>query len=117
MHGHLGHGHLVKIETDEENEELYNEGVRLNMTGPAQAPWIGLNDIAEERNWVWTDGTRVNFTNWSADQPDNANHFNPEGEDCAVLNTYTTGETWHQPKKWNDAPCNTGQAAICELNV
>ena len=116
MHGHLGHGHLVKIETEEENEELYNEAVRFNVT---DGTWIGLNDIAEEGNWVWTDGKRVNFTNWSTDQPDNANHFNPEGEDCVVLNTYTTpGGDSHQPKKWNDAPCNGGiMGAICELNV
>merc|ERR1719367_1469296 len=47
------HGHLVKIETEEENEELYNEAVRLNIT---EADWIGLSDAAEEGNWFWTSG-------------------------------------------------------------
>ena len=83
LHGHLGHGHLVKIETEEENEELYNEAVRLNVTA---GTWIGLNDIAEEGNWVWTDGKRADFTKWCTGQPDNIGGT----EDCAALNTYTT---------------------------
>jgi len=115
LHGHLGHGHLVKIETEEENEELYNKAVSLNMT---TGTWIGLNDIAEEGNWVWTDGTRVDFTNWSTDQPSNGGG---KGEDCAVLNTFTSptnpGGPSHLPKKWNDGPCDFGMVAICELNV
>ena len=106
------HAHLVKIETEQENEELYNEAVRLNMTG---GTWIGLSDIAEERNWVWTDGKRVNFTNWSQYQPDN--HAN--NEDCAELNNYiSTGGAAFHPKKWNDLPCNNKiGGAICEINV
>ena len=59
-------GHLVKIETLEENEELYNEVVRLQMTNITSSPWIGLNDISTIPNpiddWVWTDGSRPNFT-------------------------------------------------------
>ena len=106
------HAHLVKIETEEENEELYNEAVRLNMT--EVAAWIGFNDIAEEGNWVWTDDKRANFTNWCQDQPDDTAH----NEDCAVFNTNTSpGASWQNPKKWNDAPCNIGRWAICELNV
>ena len=61
-------GNLVKIETLEENEELYNEVVRLQMTNITTSPWIGLNDISTIPNpideWVWTDGSRPNFTNW-----------------------------------------------------
>ena len=61
-------GHLVKIETLEENEELYREVVRLQMTNITTSPWIGLNDISTNPNpideWVWTDGSRPNFTNW-----------------------------------------------------
>jgi len=106
--------HLVKIETAEENEELYNEAVRLGMT--EVTAWIGLNDMAEEGTWIWTDGTRVDFTNWSQSQPDNAG---PEhNEDCAELNTFTsTGGYWAHPKKWNDRPCNVERWAICELNM
>ena len=106
------HAHLVKIETEEENEELYNEAVRLSMI---DGTWIGLNDIAKEGTWVWTNGKRANFTNWNQYQPDNANN-----EDCARLNTFTsrTGRLYSRnPKKWNDLPCYMEIGAICELNV
>ena len=111
------HGHLVKIETEEENEELYNESVRLNMTQPA---WIGLSDSAEEGNWVWTSGERANFTNWATGQPSNTiKDDRPEGENCVGLNTITgkNPETWEAPGKWNDSGCTRQRGAICELVV
>ena len=110
------HGHLVEIETEEENEELYNEAVRLNMT---EVPsWIGLSDTAEEGNWVWTSGERANFTNWSQDQPDNAIHSSRDGQNCAVLNTYVDSPGfWGVPRKWDDVPCSDPNGAICELIV
>ena len=98
--------HLVKIETAEENEELYNEAVRLNMIEvPA---WIGLNDIAEEGTWVWADGKRADFTEWGPTQPQGG-----AIENCVEFNTGFD----HPGKKWHDAPCNQGKWAICELNV
>lgn len=32
-------------------------------------PWIGLNDILSELNFVWTDGNAVSYTNWAPDSP------------------------------------------------
>ncbi|XP_070535377.1 macrophage mannose receptor 1-like [Ptychodera flava] len=30
-----------------------------------EAIWIGLNDIDNEGNYVWSDGSNVNYTNWA----------------------------------------------------
>ena len=110
------HGHLVKIETEEENEELYEEAVRLNTAEVSY--WIGLTDAAREGNWVWSQGERVNFTNWSTHQPDNAKVRNPDGENCAVLNTNIKGRGyWNAPRKWNDGSCASQVGAICEFIV
>jgi len=100
------HGHLVKIETEEENEEVYREAVRRKMT--KRDTWIGLNDAAKEGNWVWTSGERANFTNWGKGEPNNFN----DGEDCAVLRTQNKLGV---PRKWNDAWCSIQNGAICEL--
>ena len=97
------HAHLVKIETEEENEELYNEAVRLNMTSES---WIGLSDAAEEGNWVWTSGERAKFTKWSTAEPNNSQGK----ENCAVLYTFVVSHG-----KWNDVPCQSQRGAICEL--
>merc|ERR1712156_511127 len=100
-------GHLVKIETLEENEELYNEVVRLQMTNITTSPWIGLNDISTIPNpidmWVWTDGSRPNFTNWYYGQPDP-----PPSEHCAGMHLNSEG-------KWHDFSCDLPKTAICEL--
>ena len=96
-------GHLVKIDTEEENMELYKEAVRLQMTSYALVPWFGLNDISEEGNWVWTDSEKPQFTNWFPGQPTDT----PPGEDCAG---------WHprDAEMWHDFPCSELKGAICE---
>ena len=85
-------GHLVKIESKEENLELYEEITRLQMPGS----WIGLNDIQEEGNWVWTGGETPAFTDWFPGQPgtDGAGHDTAEREDCAGYHP-TSAEQWH----------------------
>ncbi|PIO72369.1 hypothetical protein TELCIR_05710 [Teladorsagia circumcincta] len=37
--------------------------------------WIGLRqaNYPQSKEWTWTDGTPVDYTNWKSGQPDNAN--------------------------------------------
>ena len=38
---------------------------------PAQVPafWMGADERKKERNWVYTDGSHFDFTNWNSGQP------------------------------------------------
>ncbi|XP_066473555.1 hepatic lectin-like [Tiliqua scincoides] len=65
--------------------------------------WIGLNDLAGEGEWIWTDGTeyRNSFKKWKKGEPND--HSNKE--DCAQI--YEAGE-------WNDMPCNTKCFYVCQ---
>ena len=87
--------HLAKIETQEENYFLANQGL--------QAAWIGLVCDAR-RVFHWTDGETAAATFWAKDQPDNAGH----GEECVTLNN------WDPSAAWNDVACTLTYGFICE---
>jgi len=62
-------GHLVTINDAAENQWVLNSFSPL--TGVSEAKlWIGLNDAANERQFVWASGEPVTFTNWYPGEPD-----------------------------------------------
>ncbi|KAJ8402327.1 hypothetical protein AAFF_G00368160 [Aldrovandia affinis] len=67
--------------------------------------WIGLNDIAAEGVWEWTDGNVYYpyLEYWSSGQPDNW----ADNEDCGEILGGTEG-------KWNDEPCSIRRRFICK---
>jgi hypothetical protein len=75
--------------------------------------WIGYNDIEEEGNFVWSDGSPSDFDHFSPGQPD---EWHPEdgGEDFVQL--------WHRTDdlaqfgSWNDM-ADTALAFVCETQV
>jgi hypothetical protein len=91
--------HLVTVDDAKENAWI-DQVVDSYNTGEW---WIGLNDIATEDDFVWEDGSPLNFLNWHTDEPNNLNG----DEDCAELNYWTTGT-------WNDKNCAEARYYICE---
>ncbi|XP_032998408.1 hepatic lectin-like [Lacerta agilis] len=65
--------------------------------------WIGLNDIDEEGEWRWIDGTNYlnSYKNWRPGQPSDYQNK----EDCAEI---------HLSGEWNDESCSTANFYICE---
>ncbi|XP_028576819.1 hepatic lectin-like isoform X1 [Podarcis muralis] len=65
--------------------------------------WIGLNDIDEEGEWRWIDGTNYlsSYKNWRQGQPSDYQNK----EDCAEI---------HFSGEWNDESCSTANFYICE---
>jgi len=61
-------------------------------------PWIGLNDRAAEGDFVWTDGTAVDYLNWGPVQPDGGTMQN-----CVFL---------RDDGFW-DHPCTIRQGIAC----
>jgi hypothetical protein len=63
-------GYIVAIDSPEENQfilttfqEVFGEHIG-----------IGLTDRNEEGEWRWVNGAPVRFTNWAANEPNNANN-------------------------------------------
>ncbi|XP_033935406.1 ladderlectin-like [Pseudochaenichthys georgianus] len=90
-------GNLVSIHsTEEENFVKY----LINSSDPTDGyTWIGLNDIYEERRWMWSDGCAAKYLFWHRGQPNNRRR-----EDCVINNWWG---------KWNDAPCSKAFPSVC----
>ena len=91
---------LVSIGSEEENEFVYNTAMSLD-TGRW---WIGINDRAQEDNFVWSSGEPVTYLNWAGGEPNDSN-----GEDCTELNRFGDDT-------WNDINCNQSLLFICEAS-
>lgn len=68
--------------------------------------WIGLNDLNEEGKFVWSDGSRTDFTQWHENEPNNYNQF----EHCAEVKS-------GDDKTWNDANCYLRRGFICKMKL
>ena len=75
------------------------------LTAPSVPPytfyWTGLNDIAKEGVFVWTNGWPITYTNWLRGNPNDWRH----SQDCVDMRT-TNG-------LWNDYNCSMPTPYIC----
>jgi len=88
---------LLVIESPDENAWIAAQNV--------SNPWIGINDIQNEGQFVWLDGEAAPFTDWNDGEPNDSGG----AEDCGVL---YTGEA--SRGAWNDAKCANEYPFVCE---
>ena len=75
--------HLASVTSLEQQRAVAHQAAGTRV-------WIGLNDIAEEGNWVWSDGEPVDFdayTNWIAGDPNG-------GEGANGVNIFGASSQW-----------------------
>uniref|UniRef100_A0A8B9Q0T2 C-type lectin domain-containing protein n=1 Tax=Apteryx owenii TaxID=8824 RepID=A0A8B9Q0T2_APTOW len=72
-------------------------------------PWIGLNDILSELNFVWTDRSAVFYTNWAPDCPKFIEPVLPQSATGKYCHADDTG-------KWSDEECYQSRRYICQKN-
>jgi hypothetical protein len=101
-------GHLVTINDAEENAWIISAFSNLT-TQTSFGLWIGLNDAAEEGNFVWADGDPAGYRNWLAGEPNSGGGYYPD-EDQIVMRPY--GVT--SPGQWMDAPGTQTHFAVIE---
>ncbi|XP_037680424.1 low affinity immunoglobulin epsilon Fc receptor [Choloepus didactylus] len=91
-------GRLVSIHSLEEQAFLTKHA---DMKGS----WIGLRDLNVEGEFIWMDGSPVDYSNWQLGEPNNQ----AQGEDCVMM--LGSG-------KWNDAFCRSKQDGwVCDQLV
>ncbi|PIK55337.1 Alpha-N-acetylgalactosamine-specific lectin [Apostichopus japonicus] len=93
--------HLASSETEKENDFLYRYIESLSAELPPEAAWIGLNDIAVEGEYVWTDNSVSPFRSWATGQPGPA--------DCGAMPGEFPTSTWVM------LPCGEPLPYICKM--
>ncbi|KAK9969446.1 hypothetical protein ABG768_027622 [Culter alburnus] len=93
--------HLASVHNKLENEFL------LSLLPSSNAhSWLGAHDGEVEGQWVWSDGTGIDYTNWCSGEPNNAGV-----ENCLEIN-------WTSNRCWNDLPCSyPGISYICVTDL
>jgi hypothetical protein len=92
-------GHLVSLHAPNVQDFVASEAFAIQDSDW----WIGLNDLADEGTFVWSDNTPLNFMNWNGGEPNNAGE-----EDCANVIPWGGGS-------WNDLPCDQARPYVCRL--
>lgn len=84
-----------------------NETYFINATFSRYPFWIGLNNLLDEHQYVWSDGSEVNYLNWNIKEPNNYNN----NERCVSL--------IKEPFiKWNDTNCFVSfRSVLCKMSL
>ena len=98
-------GYLACISSAEENEIV----AKVSSTGKTTtSSYIGLMRNKENiQEWLWADGSEVNYTNWNEGEP------NSESEIVAEIYNSTRSSG---AEKWNDCTVSSGKTGVVEYN-
>ena len=98
-------GYLACISSAEENEIV----AKVSSTGKTTtSSYIGLMRNKENiQEWMWADGSEVNYTNWNEGEPNSVNETVAEIYDS----TRSPGA-----EKWNDCTVSSRNTGVIEYN-
>ena len=92
-------GKLPSSHSQEENDLIL-------AAAQGKAIWLGLSDIASEGNFVWSDGTTLDYENWRKKEPNNKGN---RGEHCVEISKKRDGA-------WNDKDCDQKRRIVCQIH-
>lgn len=94
-------GNLVSLHSESEVDFLIRFLASYNSIRGNRI-WIGLNSLALDGSFKWSDGSPVDFANWDIGEP---NNFQNQ-EKCANM--------YAQHGMWNDENCNAVMNFVCK---
>jgi hypothetical protein len=102
-------GHLASAHDEATNELLKAVVAKTNFTN--DTTWLGLNDIALEGAWKWSDGSVFDFTAWAGGQPNNWDNcwFGECPQNCVAI-----GDPMIGFGGWDDLECDDSHRYICQ---
>lgn len=100
-------GHLVII-----NDAVEDNFVYTNLYLPNKGVLLGATDQGHEGEWLWANGDKMEYTNWSEGEPNNCGDLETKGE-CTPENflSYDVDDSG----RWNDVSLEGAGNFICEF--
>ncbi|XP_031416906.1 ladderlectin-like isoform X2 [Clupea harengus] len=95
-------GNLASVHSIVEHSFI-QELIREHTQGTPRT-WIGGYDAVEEGRWLWSDGSRFDYTDWSPGEPNNQYG----GEHCIEIN-------FGGRLLWNDLSCKRLLPSVCAV--
>ncbi|KAG2463861.1 lectin-like isoform X1 [Polypterus senegalus] len=93
---------LASIHSLKENKDVFDTA--LKITSSVRRFWIGGLRFPKSSYFIWTDGSKWDYTNWVYGQPDNGRG----NEDCVEMN-------WKVDQEWNDCNCEELKPFVCQI--
>jgi len=109
-------GQLASIRSQDEHNSLLTTTMSnlngLKGSSTYWGVWLGLNDIAKEGTFVWSDGSAPAWTRWYSGDPNNYGG----DEDCVYsgMTSETGTPTANCNGCWSDGGCSGTQYFACE---
>ncbi|XP_053199781.1 ladderlectin-like [Scomber japonicus] len=94
---HLG-GNLASIHSVWEYRAIQRLIMRTTRSWYTHV-WIGGHDAAQERTWLWSDGTRFKYRQWCCGEPNNY-----LGKQHCLQMNYTACRCWDDDYCWRRKP-------------
>jgi len=91
---------LASSNSEAENEFLW----KFSDIWNAHGGWLGGSDSHVEGEWVWTDGSSFNYTNWDSSSPDGGLTKN-----CMYMHS--------SHSSWTDENCDQIKKYFCEFSL
>ncbi|XP_017277663.1 lactose-binding lectin l-2-like [Kryptolebias marmoratus] len=83
-------------------EHNFVKSLIMNFDPYQRHTWIGLTDVHKEGRWMWSDGSKYSFSQWSDREPNNLKGV----EHCGETNFGNT-------LRWNDQLCSDMIPFVC----
>uniref|UniRef100_A0A8C4T3W8 Uncharacterized LOC114657714 n=1 Tax=Erpetoichthys calabaricus TaxID=27687 RepID=A0A8C4T3W8_ERPCA len=97
-------GHLASVHSSDINQFITSLIKSKDSSGPVT--WFGGSNCVRDSTWLWTDGSKWDYTNWNPGEPNNAGGT----ERCFRINDSAQGG-------WNDVNCGMQTAYICAKDI
>ena len=93
---------------DERNQKAIELFLDTADPGGDVGFWIGLTDLFEEGNFVWSNGDKSTYQNWLAGEPNNFGGYEHFVHICS--------KGIHQ-WRWNNWPNDGPAKALCQFDL